>query len=183
MTNVTIGAIIGKPGSSTENKTGSWSVYKPILVRKTPPCTNACPAGIDVRGYVTLIRAKRFKEALELVKEKIPFPVVVGRVCNHPCEEKCYRGKVDEPIAICALKRFVAEDETNNKSEKPLRIKSKKKGRVAIVGSGPAGLSAAYRLAQIGYSVTIFEALPVKGGCCGLVFPITDCLKIFWRRK
>jgi len=171
MEKITVGAIITKPGSSTKYKTGGWSTYRPVLVVETPPCNNACPAGVDARGYIRLIQDKRYDEALELVREKIPLPGVVGRVCHHPCEEKCYRGKLDAPVSICTLKRFIADCVAEKHHTTPSKIQNKKNGKVAIIGSGPAGLSAAYKLAKIGYSVTIFEALPVEGGMLRVGIP------------
>ncbi len=160
---ITIGAIISEPGSSIKYKTGSWRSYKPILTEFTPPCTRECPARIKVREYISLIKEKHFEEAYKLLKDKIPFPVTIGRVCHHPCEKKCYRGQFDEPIAINILKRFIADYALKNK-KKPSKVEITKKEKIAIIGSGPAGLSAAYKLVKMGYSVTVFEALPVAGG-------------------
>ena len=132
------------------------------------PCEHSCPVGVDAVGYIALIAAGRFEEALELIRERNPLPGVCGRVCHHPCEAKCRRGELDEPIAICALKRFVADrersDKNRDKGEKVTRADGQGRERIAIVGSGPAGLNAAYHLAKRGYSVTIFEALPQPGG-------------------
>ncbi len=134
------------------------------------PCTSACPAGIDVPRYVRLTAEGKFDEALAVVREKVPFPGVLGRVCFHPCEDACRRGQLNQPIAICALKRFVAEQDTGQ-----WRAKSKKAPptgkRVAIVGSGPAGLTAAYYLAKLGHAVTVFEALPEAGGMMRVGIP------------
>lgn len=127
------------------------------------PCTNACPAGIDVPRYVRLIAESKFAEALAVVREKVPFPRVLGRVCFHPCEDACRRGRVNQPIAICALKRFLAEQDTSHWHAKTGKATPTGK-KVAIVGSGPAGLTAAYYLAKLGHSVTVFEALPEAGG-------------------
>lgn len=164
MKKITTGAIITEPGSSMRYKTGSWKTYKPVLVEKIPPCVNACPAGIDVRGFIRLIKDGRFKEALDLIKEKNPLPATSARICHHPCEEKCNREKFDEPIAIRALRRFVADYEIKNESKETSETERTKEERIAVVGSGPAGLSAAYKLAKMGYSVTVFEASPVAGG-------------------
>ena len=127
------------------------------------PCQNACPADVDVPRYISLIRQKRYREAVKLIKEKNPFPAVCGRVCTHPCEGKCKRAQLDDAIAICILKRFAADYELLNPIpvEKPAELKDTK---VAIIGSGPAGLTAAYYLAQLGHQVTVFEALPEPGG-------------------
>ena len=137
--------------------------------RGWPPCKEACPAHIDVQGYVALIGQGQFAESLALIRRTIPFPGVIGRVCNHPCETACNRGEYDQPIAICALKRFVADME-----EEPAPLPSIDMHRdqtVAIIGAGPAGLTAAQDLALEGYSTTVFEALPVAGGMLAVGIP------------
>jgi len=132
----------------------------------TPPCRDACPAGVNVQGYIALIRQGKFREALELVRRDIPFPAVCGRVCFNPCENECERSKVDEPLSIRSLKRFVADYELNGREEreKPAPIQKTHREKVAIIGSGPAGLTAAYDLVKMGYSVVVFESLPEPGG-------------------
>ena len=132
------------------------------------PCRDACPAGINVQGYVALLSQGKYKEALALIRENLPLPGVIGRICPHPCESACKRGKLDEPIAICSLKRFLA-DEVGDELEIPT-FSEKKDEKVAIIGSGPAGLACAYFLAPK-YSVTIFEALPVAGGMLKVGIP------------
>ena len=127
------------------------------------PCQIACPAGVDIQGYLTLIRRGAYKEAAELIKETLPLPAVIGRICPHSCEEACRRSLVDQPISICSLKRFVADHELSEERFVPA-IKPKSGFKIAIIGSGPAGLSAAYYLIQMGHEVTIFEALPKPGG-------------------
>ena len=134
------------------------------------PCSNACPAGIDVPHYVRLTAEGKFAEAVATIREKVPFPRVLGRVCFHPCEGVCRRGQLNQPIAICVLKRFVSEQDN-----KEWQTKTRKAGptgkKVAIVGSGPAGLTAAYYLAKLGHSVTVFEALPEAGGMMRVGIP------------
>jgi len=129
--------------------------------RGNPPCTGTCPAHIHVQGYVALISAGKYAEALSLIHENLPLPGILGRICPHPCEKECNRKELDKPVAICGLKRFLAD---RVKTEIPIQKEETKEERVAIVGSGPAGLTAAAFLAQKGYPVTIFEALPVIGG-------------------
>jgi heterodisulfide reductase subunit A len=137
--------------------------------RGWPPCKDACPAHIDVQGYVALIGQGKFAEALALVRRTIPFPGVIGRVCNHPCEEACNRGEYDQPIAICSLKRFVADVE---EEAAPLPIvEARRDQTVAIIGAGPAGLTAAHDLALNGYGVVVFEALPLAGGMLAVGIP------------
>jgi formate dehydrogenase beta subunit len=128
------------------------------------PCQYACPAGIDVPRYIRLVREKRYAEATAVIREKVPFPNVLGYVCNHPCEEVCRRGEINEAISIRELKRFAAENDQERLWQKKLRKASPTDKRVAIVGSGPAGLTAAYYLAKLGHSVTVFESLPLAGG-------------------
>ncbi|MDD5288179.1 MAG: NAD(P)-binding protein [Dehalococcoidales bacterium] len=132
--------------------------------RGTPPCRATCPAGVNAQGYVALISQGKFKEALEVLRRTMPFAGVCGRVCTHPCESECERGKVDEPIAIRFLKRFMADYELKNGREKAQPLPITKKQKVAIVGCGPSGIACAYDLIRMGYAVTVFEAAPEVGG-------------------
>jgi heterodisulfide reductase subunit A-like polyferredoxin len=128
------------------------------------PCRDACPSGQRAQGYIALIREGRYEDALRVIKEDNPFPGICGRICNHRCEEACNRGLIDEPINIHALKRFVTDKvyQQPRKTVPPAeRIHPQK---VAIIGAGPCGLTAAQDLARFGYGVTVFEALPVAGG-------------------
>jgi heterodisulfide reductase subunit A-like polyferredoxin len=140
--------------------------------RGKSPCKIACPTKTNVQGYVALIREGKFREALELVKKAHPFPGICGRVCTHPCEQNCKRGDVDDPLAISALKRFIADLELKY-DDAPILPKPKeaKPKKVAIVGGGPAGLTAAYNLTLEGYQTTVFEALPVLGGMMWVGIP------------
>ncbi len=136
------------------------------------PCQNTCPAGIDVPIYVDYIKQKKYADAYLTVKRDNPFPLVCGRVCDHPCEGKCRRAQIDQPIAIRTLKRFVADWELEHKGELPTFVQAKSTGKkVAVVGSGPAGLTAAHYLALKGHQVTVFEALPVAGGMLAVGIP------------
>ena len=128
------------------------------------PCKLACPAGIDIQGYIGFIANGQYAEALKLIKETNPLPLVVGRVCPRFCEAKCRRSLVDEPIAINALKRFAADFDLGNGGPHTPEPKPATGHSVAIVGGGPAGLSAAYYLALEGHEITIFEANPQLGG-------------------
>ncbi len=127
------------------------------------PCSHTCPAGVDAPRYIRFIGEGKFGEALAVVREKIPFPFVCGYICVHPCEAKCRRGQLDEAIAIRVLKRFATEHDTGLWKQNS-RVAPATGKRVAIIGSGPAGLTAAYYLAKLGHSVTVFEALPEPGG-------------------
>ena len=136
------------------------------------PCENTCPVQCDAVGYTSLVAAGRYEEALGLIRLTMPLPGVCGRVCNHPCEKVCKRGEIDDPIAISALKRFAADWEIKQgKMAPPVFIEKPKAEKVAVVGSGPAGLSAAYQLGRRGYKVTVFEALPAVGGMLSVGIP------------
>jgi NADH-quinone oxidoreductase subunit F len=135
------------------------------------PCQNACPADQNAWGYVTLISEGKFKEAIALIKEANPLPAVLGRVCVHPCENKCRRAQVDEAVSICALKRFAADTDMSSPLSYRPQPEAPKDKKVAVIGAGPAGLAGAYFLALKGYSVTIFEALPVAGGMLAVGIP------------
>ncbi|MBW2636305.1 MAG: FAD-dependent oxidoreductase [Deltaproteobacteria bacterium] len=137
----------------------------------TAPCKAACPTHISVQGYVALIGEGKYKEALKLIKQENPFPAVCGRVCNHPCEAACKRGEADEPVSIMYLKRFVADLDLDDETKFVPEVAEKKDKKVAVIGGGPAGLTAAYYLAVEGYQVTVFEALPVAGGWLSVGIP------------
>jgi NADPH-dependent glutamate synthase beta subunit-like oxidoreductase/NAD-dependent dihydropyrimidine dehydrogenase PreA subunit len=128
------------------------------------PCKAACPTHISVQGYVNLIAQGRYAEALGVIRRDNPFPVVCGRVCTHPCEDQCARGQVDQPISIRELKRFAAEWEVEQGEMALPEIKPERAEKVAVIGAGPAGLTAGYYLALDGYRVTVFEALDKPGG-------------------
>ena len=128
------------------------------------PCVQTCPAGTNVQGYVTLIREGKYEEAVKVMLENLPIPGVLGRVCPAPCEDACRRDEVDEPVSIRNLKRFATDQVDWKTLELPETEKKPPEEKVAIVGSGPAGISCAYFLARNGYHPTIFEALPEAGG-------------------
>ena len=128
------------------------------------PCQNACPAGVNVPGYVALIAAGRPRDAYFLVRKENPFPAICGRVCTHPCESKCRRAQLDDPVAICDLKRYAADFVFNHDEPHMDLVFPKKTESVAIIGAGPSGLTCAYYLSRLGYNTTVYEALPVAGG-------------------
>jgi len=134
---------------------------RPMERTKNPPCSDSCPAGNDVEGFIRLMSEKKIEEALLLLQETNPFPAITGRVCFHPCEDACNRKEFDSPISIANLERYVSEFEGKLKSKHPL---PNRKERIAIVGSGPAGLTCAYYLLKKGYSVTVFESKSLLGG-------------------
>jgi heterodisulfide reductase subunit A-like polyferredoxin len=133
------------------------------------PCRLACPAGLNVQGYVQMVKEGKYKEALEIIMEDLPLPGVLGRICPHGCEEACRRSEKDEPVAIRDLKRL-ASDRFDPRQIKIECLPSRPE-KVAIIGSGPAGLSAAYHLARKGVQSTIFEALPQAGGMLRVGIP------------
>jgi len=149
-----------------------------IEKQRRPPCQLACPLGQNAQGYIALVRAGKYREAMNLIRETNPFPAICGYVCHHPCEAACERGRFDDPIAIRALKRF-AVDKAAEMDAAPEPPGSTVQGqdapatpkRAAIIGAGPAGLAAANRLARQGHSVTIFESSDVLGGMLRLGIP------------
>jgi NADH-quinone oxidoreductase subunit F len=134
-------------------------------------CQHACPAGIDVPNYVAAIASEHYEQAVEIIRERNPFPAVCGRICIHPCEFKCRRGELDEPVAIRSLKRFAADwyFDYIGAVKDPFPITKSQK--VAVVGAGPAGLTCAYFLAKLGYKVRVFEAKDIAGGMLGITVP------------
>ncbi len=154
-------------------KLGKSFKIKPI---ENSPCSLACPLVTNVKAYVSLVAAGRFAEALEVVRRTNPFPGICGRVCPHVCEHECIRGEIDKPVAIAALKRFLADYELRCGAMPglagPVDKRTKKRaGSVAVIGAGPAGLTCAADLAREGYKVTVFEALSVAGGMMAFGIP------------
>lgn len=135
-----------------------------VATQGTSPCKTTCPAHISVQGYIAKASEGKYMEALKVIKKDNPLPAVCGRVCPHPCESECTRGSVDAPIAIDAIKMFVANQELDKEKRFIPAIKNDYDEKIAIVGSGPAGISCAYYLAEEGYKVTVFEKSDVLGG-------------------
>jgi NADH-quinone oxidoreductase subunit F len=137
------------------------------------PCQHTCPVGINIPKYVAHIAAGEYLEAIETIRDRNPFPAICGRICHHPCEGRCRRGELDEPVDIRALKRFAADWYFDHASElsEPVPFPKTKGQKIAVVGAGPCGLSCAYFLAQIGYPTTVFEVLPVGGGMLSVAIP------------
>jgi heterodisulfide reductase subunit A-like polyferredoxin len=144
---------------------GAWAIRK----TDTAPCRLACPGGLNVQGYVQMVKEGKYKEALEIIMEDLPLPGVLGRICPHGCEDACRRCDVDQPVAIRDLKRLAADQFDPRKIE--IQCLPARDEKVAIVGSGPAGLSAAYHLARRGILSTIYEALPAAGGMLRVGIP------------
>jgi len=153
-------------GSKKEK--GSATYYSTL----TAPCMNACPIHLDIPKYVELIKDAKFSESFDVIRQRLPLPGCVGRICIRPCEDHCRRANVDEPISIMSLKRFVADHELSAKRELSFEMTpSENRGKVSVIGAGPAGMTCAYHLALKGHEVTIFEKLPVAGGMMAVGIP------------
>lgn len=157
-------------GNMDWNRTGSWRYMRPLYQNKMPPCTQGCPARERIPQYFALVKEKRYEEAWHVILDSNPLPGVCGRVCYHPCETACNREDFDRAISINCMERFVADQNFDNHFPDRFRVPSNGK-KVAIIGSGPGGLSAAYFLARTGYSVTIYEAKSKPGGMLRLGIP------------
>ncbi len=149
-------------GSMAWNRTGAWRNLVPVHRDRPAPCGFACPAGADVRAVLALAAARRWQDALDLLRTANPIPGVTGRVCPHPCEAACNRGGLDEPVAVGGIERFLADRGEFRRI--PAETSRRRTARVAVVGAGPAGLSAAYQLARLGYPVTVFDGRELPGG-------------------
>src|ERR1700720_4253969 len=143
--------------------TGNWRAIRPVYRDKLPPCNNACGTDEKIQGYLDLVKRGKYLDAYALIKEDMPFPSVTGRVCYHPCEQACNRGKYDEAISIRAVERFLG-DLGQALAHDVVKAGTPNGKKVAVIGSGPAGPSAAYQLARLGYKVTILERSPKAGG-------------------
>jgi homotetrameric NADPH-dependent glutamate synthase len=172
---------VERPNPYEEGLANRHAIYRPyaqaipnvftITKNERPPCTTTCPVNTNAQGYIALTRQGKFKEALQLIREKNPLPSICGRVCTHPCESECSRGEVDEPIAIKAIKRFLADYELKDGGIEVEPAPRTREEKVAIIGSGPAGLTCAYDLVKLGYEVAIFESLPIPGGMPAVGIP------------
>ncbi|MFW5947331.1 MAG: FAD-dependent oxidoreductase, partial [Gemmatimonadota bacterium] len=148
--------------STRETRTGSWKYMRPVYRDAVAPCNQACPAGVDVQGYLNLLREDRLDEALDLLARENPMPAITGRVCHHPCEAGCNRREFDAAVAVHAVERAVG-DELLGRAHPPAPERRHDE-RVAVVGAGPAGLAAAYHLARLGYGVTVYDEAEEAGG-------------------
>jgi 2-oxoacid:acceptor oxidoreductase delta subunit (pyruvate/2-ketoisovalerate family) len=156
-------AITLDPGSSLANRTGSWRTFRPVYVDRLPPCNNACPAGENIQGWLFHAESGNYEAAWRALVQNNPLPAIMGRVCYHPCEGACNRNRLDEAVGINSVERFLGDEAIKHgwKFDAPAPATGK---RVLVVGSGPAGLSAAYQLARLGHQAVIYEAGPLAGG-------------------
>lgn len=151
-------------GGTESNKTGSWRFLKPLYQEKTAPCGAGCPAGEDVARIQMLASQGLFKEAWETVLMENPFPGVCGRICSHACETVCNRGEYDQPVAIHAIERFLADMAARYDLKPTLEVLPPRREKIAIAGAGPSGLAAAWFLARLGYACDVYEAMSEPGG-------------------
>jgi 2-oxoacid:acceptor oxidoreductase delta subunit (pyruvate/2-ketoisovalerate family) len=149
--------------STVGNKTGLWRYLKPVLVEGIAPCDEACLVAQDIERMILYISKGKFQEAYAQLSMENPMPSVLGRICPHPCEGSCNRGQYDEPVSIQALERFIGDWGLKH-GRFFSTLRTMRKEEVAVIGSGPAGLSCSYHLARMGYKVTILESMPVLGG-------------------
>jgi len=146
---------------------GAYAISK----RGTAPCKATCPAHVSIQGYIALINQGKYREGLALFKQEHPFPGICGRICHHPCEGECTRKDVDQSLAIQYLHRFMADRDMASDTPYVPVIEQKREEKIAVVGSGPAGLAAAYFLTLKGYAITVFEKLPIAGGMMAVGIP------------
>ena len=150
-------------GSSLANKTGSWRTNRPVYVDRLPPCNHACPAGENIQSWLYHAEGGDYEAAWRVLTRDNPLPAIMGRVCYHPCEVACNRGRLDEAVGINSVERFLGDEALKRgwRFQPPARESGK---RVLVVGAGPSGVSAAYQLRLLGHAVTIIEAGPRAGG-------------------
>jgi NADPH-dependent glutamate synthase beta subunit-like oxidoreductase/ferredoxin len=159
------------PGSSLRYHTGSWRMQRPVHRHRAAPCHTACPSGEDAQAWLALVEQERFREAWECIVRANPLPAITGRVCHHPCEHACNRGRFDQPVAIHHVERWLGDRAIQEGWDYPAAAAAPAGTPVAVVGSGPSGCSAAWHLAQQGYPVHLYEALPVAGGLLRSALP------------
>ena len=156
-------AITLDPGSSLANKTGSWRTERPVYVDRLPPCNGECPAGEDIQGWLFHAESGNYEAAWRHLARDNPFPAIMGRVCYHTCESVCNRGRIDAPVGINSVERFLGDEALKQRWR--FEWPANETGRhVLVVGAGPSGMSAAYHLRRLGHAVTVIEAGPVLGG-------------------
>lgn len=152
------------------NRTGEWRYFDPVHENHLAPCNHACPAGEDIQKAISLLAHGEFREAYDVIRESNPLPSVCGRVCNQPCMQFCNRSEMDDAVLIRCLERFIGDWGLKNVKTQAAIIDSNK-GEIAVVGSGPAGLSAAWHLINLQYKVTVFDSSPKAGGMLRIGIP------------
>jgi len=163
-------AITLDPGSSLANKTGSWRTERPVYVDRLPPCNGECPAGEDIQGWLFHAESGNYEAAWRHLTRDNPFPAIMGRVCYHTCESVCNRAKIDAPVGINSVERFLGDEALKQRWR--FEWPANETGRhVLVVGAGPSGMSAAYHLRRLGHAVTVIEAGPMLGGMMRLGIP------------
>ena len=155
-------AITLDPASSLANHTGNWRSMRPTYVKHLPPCNQACPAGENIQSWLFEAEEGKYEAAWRKIMKDNPFPAIHGRVCYHRCETSCNRGQLDEAVSIHAVERFLGDLAIKHGWQVDAGIATGK--RVLIIGAGPSGLSAAYHLARMGHTVSIYEAGSKPGG-------------------
>ena len=160
-----------EPGTSEANPTGSWRLERPMHQYRPAPCHAACPAGEDPQGYIAALQEGHPREAWEILVAANPLPAITGRVCHHPCERGCNRGEFDEAIAIHGVERFLGDEAIRQGWDYGVCADRARGAPVAVVGAGPAGLSAAWHLTARGYRVTLFDAAARVGGLLRAAIP------------
>ncbi|MFP4161608.1 MAG: FAD-dependent oxidoreductase [Ectothiorhodospira sp.] len=170
MTQIPPGAF-ARPGTSLEFRTGTWRVQRPVHVHRAAPCHTACPAGEDAQAYLARVETGDLQGAWETLISANPLPAITGRVCPHPCEAACNRGQYDEAVSIHGVERFLGDEALRRDWAYPVTAPGAGAPSVAVVGAGPAGLSAAYHLLRGGCRVTLYEAMAAVGGTVRTAIP------------
>ena len=160
-----------KPATSLNFKTGTWRVQKPVHHHHAAPCHSVCPAGEDAQAYIAHVQAGHLQLAWETLVQVNPLPAITGRVCPHPCESACNRGFFDESVSIHAIERFLGDQAIEKKWDYPVHQINYPDKPIAIIGAGPAGLTAAYHLTRLGYPATIFDERSEAGGTLRTALP------------
>ncbi len=159
------------PGTSNQFHTGTWRVQRPVHHLQNAPCHSACPAGENAQAWLADLEVGDYRRAWETIVSVNPIPAITGRVCHHPCEGACNRGQYDQAIAIHGVERYLGDNAIEQGWDYPVAAAPRNANQIAVVGAGPAGLSAAYHLVRQGHRVTLFDSLPDAGGTLRTALP------------